>query len=177
VGTCGYRARHARVGRARTARNDVHDPADGVGAELRGARAPQNLDALDVRRHYRRQVRAAAAQVGRVAHAHAVHEDEDVVGLRSTDVEVGLAAGIADSIHVQARRFAKEVWQGGRLPGFDLRAVDDADGLRCVLPQQRRALAEDLDDLVPAGLFGNQGDEGDGQRKGGEAHGHASLDA
>ena len=116
------RVAERRVG----ARHDVHDAADRVAAVHRRARTAKDLDPLDHRDGHGEIERIVAAL--HVAHAHAVHQHDDLVEGRPAEPQVGLRRRALLRVH--AEREAEHVGErAGRVSG-ELRAREDLEGSR-----------------------------------------------
>jgi hypothetical protein len=102
-------------------RREMHDAADGVGAEDRALRAADDLDPLDVAERQEAEVEAAAEAV----RADAVYQDQRVVRLASAREDRGQRAASAAAAHGEAWRRAQRVGHRLELAGAQRAGVDD----------------------------------------------------
>src|SRR5690606_38626166 len=148
---------------ARAAGEHLDDAADGPAAVQAGARAAHDLDALD---EFERQVLQRRQAGGGGADAHAVHQEQGVVGFGAAQEQRGDLAEPALVGQVDAGAAAQQVLQRARLAALDRVAVDDLHRRERRVGGGGGAGGGDQDVVEVGGLRrggGGQG-EGNGQR-------------
>jgi hypothetical protein len=105
----------------RATREDLDDAADRVGAIEAGTRTTHDFDAVD---QFDRDVLDRSEARRRRAHAHAIDEEQRVVGFGAAHEQRGQLARAALVDQVDAGAAAQQVRRRVRLRAFDVRAID-----------------------------------------------------